>query len=538
MWRDRTNLYISYRQSCSHHPAKKPRFVGPPTNGFSDNASSSEERRGLMSAGAFEDDGDTVIEMDLLPPRWIDVQDEVTEILVEITRNSSKLDRLHQKHVLPGFDDEDVRLEEEREIERLTQNITRGFQDCQRAIQKIETMVRESRKQNGVSKGEETMARNIQISLAGRVQEASAGFRKKQSAYLKKLRGLGGMSSPLDRSSTPITQNPYSDPSLMESDADKSFSQSTLQQTSQKHITSNDAAIIQREREIMDIAKGIIELADIFKDLQTMVIDQGTMLDRIDYNVEKMTVDVQAADKELTVATGYQKKTTKRKIIFLLILLVVGMFILLLIKPKRHNSSKHSPPATPPDGDFRIASGSNRLREARNLTIDSSGVPTPRRLERRKWRRRRRRLWSTSSNNSRRPLKLNYRNSLSASNSTLQNVVRSRAQHSLAAAWFRAQGRLRRMKEARAADAAAVAAAVATLLALLPEDAKPAKQGVTAAVEAVAAYISDLHEHVTEHQDCEQRLQQLETDLEEEIATGERHAGREAMSGGDEEDME
>jgi syntaxin 16 len=87
----------------------------------------------------------------------------------------------------------------------------------------------------------------------------------------------------------------------MESDADKSYSQSTLLQTSQKRIGSNDTVILQREREINDIARGIIELSDIFRDLQTMVIDQGTMLDRIDYNVERMTVDVKAADKELTV---------------------------------------------------------------------------------------------------------------------------------------------------------------------------------------------------------------------------------------------
>lgn len=138
-----------------------------------------------MSNGGFEDDGDAVIEMDLLPPRWIDVQDEVSELLADIAKKSARLDKLHQKHVLPGFGDEDVRKEEEGIIEQLTQEITRGFHDCQRSIQKIEMLVRESRQQGGVSKGDETMARNIQTSLAARVQEASAGFRKKQSTYLK-----------------------------------------------------------------------------------------------------------------------------------------------------------------------------------------------------------------------------------------------------------------------------------------------------------------------------------------------------------------
>lgn len=94
---------------------------------------------------------------------------------------------------------------------------------------------------------------------------------------------------------------------MMESETDKSFSQRTLQQSAQKHLTNNDTAIIQREREINDIAKGIIELADIFKELSSMVIDQGTMLDRIDYNVERMAVDVKEADKELTVVCCPQK---------------------------------------------------------------------------------------------------------------------------------------------------------------------------------------------------------------------------------------
>jgi syntaxin 16 len=174
--------YISYRQSYTHHPAKKPRFTGPSSNGFADHGS--EERRGLISAGAYEDDGDAVIEMDLLPPRWIDVQDEVSDILTEVTLKSANLDKLHQKHVLPGFDDDHVKKQEEQDIERLTQEITRGFHECQKAIQRIEKMVKEAQMAGTLSKGDETMARNIQIALAARVQEVSASFRKKQSNYL------------------------------------------------------------------------------------------------------------------------------------------------------------------------------------------------------------------------------------------------------------------------------------------------------------------------------------------------------------------
>ena len=146
-----------------------------------------EERQGLMGPDAYLDDGDAVIEMDLLPPRWLDVQDEITEHLANIAKQTRKLDQLHQKHVLPGFDDEEVKKREEREIERLTQEITRYFQECQQAIKRIERMVREAKQQGSISSGEEMMAKNLQVSLATRVGEVSALFRKKQSAYLKSM---------------------------------------------------------------------------------------------------------------------------------------------------------------------------------------------------------------------------------------------------------------------------------------------------------------------------------------------------------------
>ena len=57
--------------------------------------------------------------------------------------------------------------------------------------------------------------------------------------------------------------------------------------------------IDQREREVTQIAKSIHQLAEIFRDLQTLVIDQGTLLDRIDYNIEQTAVQVKEATVEL-----------------------------------------------------------------------------------------------------------------------------------------------------------------------------------------------------------------------------------------------
>jgi syntaxin 16 len=212
------------------------------------------------------------------------------------------------------------------------------------------------------------------------------------------LRALGGLSSPTAGTSTPVP-NPFADDeqtSMLESETDRHLSQSTLQQTAQKRLyNENDTAIAQREREIEDIAQGIIELANIFQELQTMIIDQGTLLDRIDYNVESMGSDVKAAAEELTVASGYQRRSLKRKIMLLLIIVIVGMFILLGLKLSSKSSPTVAPPVqpAPPVNEAPAAEplASNLLRRLHGDSSRMRRAYSPR-LTKRDWRRRKRRV--------------------------------------------------------------------------------------------------------------------------------------------------
>lgn len=171
---------------------------------------------------------------------------------------------------------------------------------------------------------------------------------------------------------------------MQDADADRSLAQSTSLQTKQQRIRRdpNETMIAQREREIEDIAQGIIELANIFQELQTMVIDQGSMLDRIDYNVENMNRDVKEADKELKVASGYQQRSTKRKVMLLLAILIAGVFILLSLKLGTRGSSSPAPaaPAVPDDEEPPMTA----LQRARQLSASPIS---------RNWHRRKRRLW-------------------------------------------------------------------------------------------------------------------------------------------------
>ncbi|KAG0368772.1 hypothetical protein BGZ54_001196 [Gamsiella multidivaricata] len=93
----------------------------------------------------------------------------------------------------------------------------------------------------------------------------------------------------------------------------------------------NESMITQREGEILEIEQGITELNEIFRDLGTMVHEQGNMLDSIESNVTSVSMTTQTAAEELTVAAKHQKEAQSKSCYLLLIAAIVAGIIILAI---------------------------------------------------------------------------------------------------------------------------------------------------------------------------------------------------------------
>ena len=162
-------------------------------------------------------------------------------------------------------------------------------------------------------------------SLAKRLQEKSVSFRQSQRKYLAEVQA---------QKSGGLVSGGVDDKFGIDLAAESGDFFTTQQMAVVDDLT---AAVQSRDREIVKIAQSIEELGTIFKELAVLVIDQGTILDRIDYNMEAVVEHTKTGLEQLKKAEKHQKSARPLRCIVCLSITIFVLMVILVLKhrPRR-----------------------------------------------------------------------------------------------------------------------------------------------------------------------------------------------------------
>lgn len=248
-----------------------------------------------------------------LPPAWVDTLDDIEGNIKTIKKHMNELRSLHQKAGKTTFDEKQEN-DAQRKIEVITLEITNLFRKTQMLLKRIASI---GNKEGNLPYQERLVRLNVMRGKAKEIQNLSKEFRRHQKEFLSRMDNQSGqhMNSLLDEDDEMICFER------------KGFNDAQMQQIQQMQEQSS-----QRSEEIMKIVKSVEELSQMFNELQVLIVQQGTVLDRIDYNVEKTLVDLQKSKKELKSAETYQKRSNATLCIFGLLILIFLCAIVLIAK--------------------------------------------------------------------------------------------------------------------------------------------------------------------------------------------------------------
>ncbi|XP_007031091.2 PREDICTED: syntaxin-43 [Theobroma cacao] len=248
-----------------------------------------------------------------LPPAWVDVSEEIAANVQRARTKMAELAKAHAKALMPSFGDG---KEDQRNIEALTHEITNLLKKSEKRLQQLSAAGRSE---------DSNVRKNVQRSLATDLQNLSMELRKKQSTYLKRLR----QQKEEGQDGVDIEMNLNGNRSKAEDD---DLDDMVFNEHQMAKLKRSEAFTVEREREIQQVVESVNELAQIMKDLSVLVIDQGTIVDRIDYNIQNVATTVEEGLKQLQKAERTQKQGGMVMCATVLVIMCFVMLALLILK--------------------------------------------------------------------------------------------------------------------------------------------------------------------------------------------------------------
>ncbi|SBT50138.1 syntaxin, Qa-SNARE family (SYN16) [Plasmodium ovale wallikeri] len=336
IYRNVTNTYFDYRREIKR---KRNRFKLSAYEQLNDDESGTENLLGRN-----EEDIE-MQEQSLLPPYWIETTEECSEDINNIKMKLTELQKLQRSKLLNVINSDD-RLDEV--ISQMSTDITLLIKNCERKIHTISNEVEANGveangveaigveangvktngvkangvKTNGVEAnrhGEsnkndiiEKLKKNAKSSLISQLQTLSHTFHKKQKSYMIEFKKLS---------------NEYD-----HMEAYQNLTNEDEQFVCDKAYEDTSINVKKRNTELKKIADTVIDLHHIFKELSLMLVDQGSVLDQIDYNMEISLDKSEKGLQKLKILHKQQSDKRAAKCISFLTTLIFVLLILIILK--------------------------------------------------------------------------------------------------------------------------------------------------------------------------------------------------------------
>ena len=244
---------------------------------------------------------------------YVESYKQVNNIIEDLLTNFASLKSFQQERIKPKFIDEEIENKRlDNEINKLILKMMKKIKFCEALIKMIKNQKNEK---NTIL---EKLKYNIKMFLIEKIQNFSNEFRKNQQQYLKYLKDMGISSNTNNDNEKSIDQ-------FNELDDEKKNFLYTQEDDKYQQIKK-------RDEDISVLAKSIDELSGIFKDLQNIVQEQGTILDRIDYNINISYENSQQGLKYIKKAEEHQNESCFRNVILLLYIIIFIEAILIISK--------------------------------------------------------------------------------------------------------------------------------------------------------------------------------------------------------------
>ena len=220
-----------------------------------------------------------------------------------------------QQRLIPKFDDEENK-KLNKSIKELSAEMTLELKDCQKILKEIISDKTDEDDTFLNNLNSKQIKQNMKQNIITKINEFTKKFKLNQELY----------------------NNKFNDFVIDEDIANKSFSMKKNDEEENKNSNDflstqeNYSQLRKRDQDLTNLLNSVNELAQIFKDMQTLVMEQGTILDRIDYNIEVASTNVSKGKKNITKADKYMKNNCFRNVIIVLIVIIFIEALLLVFK--------------------------------------------------------------------------------------------------------------------------------------------------------------------------------------------------------------